>query len=474
MQHAATNHDRRDRASGPRQVVEFAICLLVTVLLSRTWFIESYVVPSSSMAGSLLGVHREAHCPECGHDFRCGTDDLREQTLLVACANCGRPHLDLTDQPDVNGDRLVVFKSAYAARAPERWEVVVFRYPEEARKAFIKRVVGLPGEAVQVADGEVYVDGQLARKSLEEQRALAVLVHDSADTPGLLPPRWNADRKTTAWRFGGGRFVRTPSDDASEQEGESIDWLTYRHWRRVTGGADESAVEEAPIMDLCPYNLSRSQKVEDANLVTDLLLSARLRTQREGRLSFFLTDGREQFLLHLEPLSGRVDLLHAGRPVAATVAPHPLFATEAQLEVSLVDRQVLVAVDGQLLLPPYRYEAADLPLRPTSRPVAIGAVGLEVELSALRLYRDVYYTRPPAPYGRWALDEPYRLADDEYFVLGDNSPLSDDSRLWPGGPAVQQNLLVGKPLVVHVPSRLLWWNERPWQVPDLARIRYIR
>ena len=55
-----------------------------------------------------------------------------------------------------------VEKSAegFAARAPERGEVIVFRYPKDESKDFVKRVVGLPGEHVEIRDGAVYIGGE--------------------------------------------------------------------------------------------------------------------------------------------------------------------------------------------------------------------------------------------------------------------------------------------------------------------------
>jgi signal peptidase I len=70
------------------------------------------------------------------------------------------------------------------------------------------------------------------------------------------------------------------------------------------------------------------------------------------------------------------------------------------------------------------------------------------------------------------VSEPVRLGPDEYFVLGDNSPISNDSRFWPEGAAVRSKLLLGKPFLVHVPG----WNlPAPWPagVPDPRKIRYI-
>jgi len=97
-----------------------------------------------------------------------------------------------------------------------------------------------------------------------------------------------------------------------------------------------------------------------------------------------------------------------------------------------------------------------------------------VVLGDVKVYRDVYYTHPIGSEARWGLAEPVRLADHEYFVLGDNSPVSDDSRTWPERGAVDAKLLVGKPLAVLYPAQDVEWGPWHFQVPNPARMRYIR
>ncbi len=63
------------------------------------------------------------------------------------------------------GDRILVNKFIYRFRSPQRGEVIVFKYPVKPEYKFIKRVVGLPGERVEIIDGVVYIDG----KSLKEE-----------------------------------------------------------------------------------------------------------------------------------------------------------------------------------------------------------------------------------------------------------------------------------------------------------------
>jgi len=207
--------------------------------------------------------------------------------------------------------------------------------------------------------------------------------------------------------------------------------------------------------------------------VTDLLLRCRLKVSGSGRLAFFATDGREQFRIDIDPSKRTVQLWHQDRRVASARLSGTLLDTPIQIELALCDQQLLFAIDRQQVFEPYAYEPSDLPFVAPTRPLAIGTQGLGIEVFRLTTLRDVYYTHPRGMLA-WAVAEPYRLGADEYFVVGYNSPVSDDSRLWPRGPGVRADLLVGKPIIVHLPSRLL---DAPWgriQVPDLRRIRYIR
>lgn len=61
-----------------------------------------------------------------------------------------------------NGDNLIVDKISYRFGSPKRFDVVVFPYPRDPSTFFIKRVIGLPGETVQIdASGKIYINGQV-------------------------------------------------------------------------------------------------------------------------------------------------------------------------------------------------------------------------------------------------------------------------------------------------------------------------
>lgn len=64
------------------------------------------------------------------------------------------------------GDRLFGFRLAYAFDEPERFDIVIFRYPVDETQNFIKRVIGLPGETVEIRKGSIYING--SKEPLEE------------------------------------------------------------------------------------------------------------------------------------------------------------------------------------------------------------------------------------------------------------------------------------------------------------------
>lgn len=68
-------------------------------------------------------------------------------------------------QPTLHdGDNLLVDKLTYRFRDPKRYEIVVFPYKYEEDTYYIKRIIGLPGETVQIIDGYVYINGEKLKK----------------------------------------------------------------------------------------------------------------------------------------------------------------------------------------------------------------------------------------------------------------------------------------------------------------------
>lgn len=64
-----------------------------------------------------------------------------------------------------DGDNLIVDKITYRFSDPKRYDIIVFPYQYEENTYFIKRIIGLPGETVQIVDGTIYIDGEALQES---------------------------------------------------------------------------------------------------------------------------------------------------------------------------------------------------------------------------------------------------------------------------------------------------------------------
>jgi signal peptidase I len=202
------------------------------------------------------------------------------------------------------------------------------------------------------------------------------------------------------------------------------------------------------------------------------MLSFDLTITGSGTFSIRATDGQNTFRVVLQPEHNRFAVHQNDTPLK--VGDDNIAVREGmRIEVSLVDRQFLLAFDGREVVKCPLAEATGDP-RGTTEPFAVGAEAVSVVVSNSRIVRDIYYSDPigKLPYG-WG-GSPATLGSDSYYVLGDNSPISEDSRTWGRTSQIVSNSLLGKPLAVIFPAQSCQPFGRRFQIPDLRRIRYIR
>jgi hypothetical protein len=150
--------------------------------------------------------------------------------------------------------------------------------------------------------------------------------------------------------------------------------------------------------------------------------------QGAGELALAAEDGPQRFVLVLQP--GLRAVLYAAeeksvlleRPLEIRFRHNPL-----DIQFGLVDQQVLLAVEGRTIIR-HAYQRASSTPQPTLRPLGIGARGLTVMLEHLKVWRDLYYLDPQGLSRPW--DEPSPAELRGLFLLGDNPPVSIDSRHW--------------------------------------------
>jgi signal peptidase I len=81
-----------------------------------------------------------------------------------------------------NGDYLIIDEITYKFREPQRGEVVVFRYPHDLSQRYIKRIIGLPGETIEIKDGKIFISTNFENKILDESSYLP----QNTNTPGNM------------------------------------------------------------------------------------------------------------------------------------------------------------------------------------------------------------------------------------------------------------------------------------------------
>jgi signal peptidase I len=486
------------------ETMESLIVAFILAFVFRGYVVEAFVIPTGSMAPRLNGQHYEYGCANCGYHYRVGVDLEKPVTadrMDHRCPLCFSDAVTSGEPAPFSGDRILVMKYFYDLfYPPSRWDVVVFKWPLDPTQNYIKRLVGLPGETVEVREGDVYIDGRIARKADTVQDALWMPVADTDYWDRLNGSRWRAaDPRAGSWRLDGMPLEFTPRGAARAQ-------LVYHHL--LTDGT------RIPIRDFYAYDNPRADagRTDNRHKVTDLQLLAELELQAPGTVELLLRACADTFRFVL-PAAGtgrEARILHNGRIIATgRVDPVPV-GRRVRLEAANVDHKLVLKVNGRRVIDPKTAEAADeqgdVIYEPTGKrsgwierhagefpnDIRLGLAGTAATVHRLRINRDIYYTSTKADRlpMLWGIEgSPYTLAADEFFVLGDNSPRSLDSRMWDNSkakvpwvreqppsdsPVVRRENLIGKAFFVYWPAAGNRYGIPARVVPNLRKFRFIR
>ena len=134
----------------PVHILYLAIGLIIAVAVLR-YFIKREKV-SSKLKKVLKFIFEYADSARSASIFALIIVTLIVQTFKIPTGSM-IPTLNI-------GNHIMVNKLIYYFRKPKRWDVIVFVYPVNPKKDFIKRLVGLPGETIQIKDGSVFINGE--------------------------------------------------------------------------------------------------------------------------------------------------------------------------------------------------------------------------------------------------------------------------------------------------------------------------
>ncbi len=266
-----------------RETIESIVVAFILAFLFRAFVAEAFVIPTGSMAPTLMGAHKDLTCDQCGSQYQVGASleyyndsGTPNGTHVVGSTSSICRAINPIDFADPNeetfsGDRILVSKFDYVFSKPKRWDVIVFKPPDESRQNYIKRLIGLPGEDVLIREGDIYVkehtqnEYQIARKPphkilvvrqpvADTDRSVPVLLKNNY--PSLWQP-WSRDAQAPQWKSeqsGDGwnaRLEATPNES----------WLRYYH--KVVSPEQWIAMEQSKPLPLI--------EPTDSQLITDYL-----------------------------------------------------------------------------------------------------------------------------------------------------------------------------------------------------------
>jgi signal peptidase I len=290
-----------------RETLESFAVALILAFMFRAFVAEIFVIPTGSMAPTLMGAHKDVKSPESGEQYQCGvsfefdnetgkkTDEYAVGTTSMLSRRTQL--LDLENNANhttFSGDRIIVSKFSYLWNAPKRWDVIVFKFPGKAAQNYIKRCVGLPNETLRIQHGDIYVRPEganefaIARKPASVAATMLQPISDTIfPTTSIavkdLPSAWQpypepgkgnlgwelekADQEfNNGWVVGGSGKKWSAKFEPSTDAGSEA-WLRFHH--RVVSWPQWGEVERtgelpAPIpryssrcvTDFVPYNSS--------------------------------------------------------------------------------------------------------------------------------------------------------------------------------------------------------------------------
>ena len=168
------------KASVPTILVE-PLILVGAMLTVFPFAYEAFVVNANSMSPTILGKHRQIPCPQCGGPAFASPplssyeDRSAEPTDWICQDHFHVTNISAPAAKHGGPDRFIVAKY----QTPKRWDLIVFQYPEDPSRTYVKRLVGLPGEEVIIREGKVWIDGEALTPpaSIREIEYLAEMPH---------------------------------------------------------------------------------------------------------------------------------------------------------------------------------------------------------------------------------------------------------------------------------------------------------
>jgi signal peptidase I len=483
------------RAAEIANTFEWLITAFILAFLVRAFIMEAYRIPTGSMADTLKGDHFRLRCQQCGYKYDCGSDIERYRLggdaiaagnvklPISRCPSCG--HYDSAGRaiPISNGDRILVLKCIYQFFEPQRWDVIVFKNPLNPPENYIKRLIGRPGETVEIIDGDIYIDGQISRKPAKVQEELWMPVYDNDYQPARpregsfnghvwqqplrndAESKWKLDKSDpTVFR------LDSPAGEISTLNYDTSIGNDFRTTYAYNSVGDYKNMPYCSDLMVRFYAQSAGRQGSVGITVSKYQTLYKAWIDFAGNMVIAkVSEGKETILD-----SKIIDPLASGRSHGSAMNKPTL------VEFANVDHQLIFRFGSDKLTYDLGRSAEDAGERKRDIQPQVKIFGSgTLTVSHIAIFRDIHYTAKRSAgspeEGRAIEGNPFTLGKDEFFVLGDNSPNSEDGRWWSragignNGRSYREGVvpcdyLVGKALFVYWPGGF----EFPW--PESLKI----
>ncbi len=293
------------------------------------------------------------------------------------------------------------------------------------RKNYIKRLIGLPEEKLQIANGDIYINGKIARKPEKIQDALWVPVYDS-NYPAKqeIVENWEADDKY--WKISKEQLHLNIPDRIKQKS-----YITFK--REIT--------------DYSVYN----SEIIDA-ISADVMLEFDVTTTgKNGGISILLEEDEETYEIFIRSRDEKKEshLEISGSIVDSNADAFIDPQKTSRIEFSTADNEIILKLNDSVIFShTYNTDFASLETYTKFSSLKLGGMNTEAVFKNIKISRDVFYTES----GKWGTFNPVDIGEKQYFFLGDNSRNSNDSRYW---KFVPESNMVGRAFMVFWPVKTI-------------------
>lgn len=466
---------------------EWLLVAFILALLFQAFAMQAFQIPTGSMAETLRGAHYKIRCLRCGHTFDVGNNAVSHgRSMCPTCDYVAPAHvLGQT----VNGDRIFVLKSVYQFFKPQRWDVVVFKNPTNPTDNYIKRLIALPDETVQLVNGDVFINGQIVRKppNVQEELWMPIFLQDqqpldSADHFNSLIEQ-GLDAQNTFWDL---PFANEPNSAWHLQ-----DPTVFQLKPETTGEHTLIYVPSSPNDFRAFYGYNESSGRSYKPIVSDLMI--RFYSRCEDPEGYIGASLEKYGILYSARVEFRGAMVFTKTVDGLTTQLRPPMLSGG-IKTGQFERFEFAVVDQQLVLRwsdrRFTYDLSNddtfVPMNAHyEKPprVCLFAAGA-AEVRHIGLFRDTFYMGQEGGALRATQEMPFLLDHDEFFVCGDNCNDSLDGRLWstagignndtsyPAG-IVPRDYMMGKAVMVYWSQAYQPGRYLPPMVPNLNNLKVI-